>query len=89
MRGAGTAPGTCLGANATAWRRDGDDASTARGPTALTRMRSPGAVYFGATAFFGGGDTLPRIGGWIGSPNTRRLVGCGAKELALWGVPTG
>jgi hypothetical protein len=92
VRGAGrTATGPCLDANAMAWRRDGDDASTARRPDgadAHADNRVRGAFYFGATVF-GGVDLLVRIGGWMGSPNTRRLVGCGAKELALWGVPTG
>jgi hypothetical protein len=51
--------------------------------------RPRGAGYFGAVFFGGGAGTLLTIGGWMGAPNTRRLVGWGAKELTLWGVPTG
>ena len=49
-------------------------------------------AYFGGDVFlfvFGAAAALLTIGGWIGSPNTLRLVGCGANELALCGVPTG
>ncbi len=67
-------------------RRTGKAAPRAAGERAMRAQHEGG--YFGGDFVVVAG-ALCTIGGWMGSPNTLRVVGCGANELAGCRLPTG